>query len=113
MIGNINAKRDWGHAKDYVFAMWKMLQLNKPQDFVIGTGKLHSVKDFLKIAFNYVKLDYRKFIQIDKKLYRPVDKFYLRANSNKAYRILKWKPKVTFKSLIKEMVDSDISNIRR
>ena len=90
-----------------------MLQLKKPHDFVIGTGKLHSVKDFLKIAFSYVKLDYKKFIKIDKKLYRPVDKFNLRANSIKAYKVLKWKPKITFKSLIKEMVDSDLSKFKK
>ena len=70
-LGNINSKRDWGHAKDYVYAMWKMLQLKKPQDFVIGTGKLHSVKDFLNVAFKYVNLDYKKYVKINKKFYRP------------------------------------------
>ena len=108
-LGNINSKRDWGHAKDYVFAMWKMLQQNKPQDFVIGTGKLHSVKDFLKIAFGYFGLDYRKFIIIDKKFYRKNDKYILRANINKATKILKWKPKINFKSLVNEMVINDIN----
>ena len=110
-LGNINSKRDWGHAKDYVFAMWKMLQQNKPQDFVIGTGKLHSVKDFLKIAFGYFGLDYRKFIIIDKKFYRKNDKYILRANIKKAKKILKWKPKINFKSLVNEMVINDISLI--
>jgi len=108
-LGNINSKRDWGHAKDYVVAMWKMLQQNKPQDFVIGTGKLHSVKDFLKIAFGYFGLDYRKFIIIDKKFYRKNDKYILRANINKATKILKWKPKISFKSLVNEMVINDIN----
>ena len=108
-LGNINSKRDWGHAKDYVVAMWKMLQQNKPQDFVIGTGKLHSVKDFLKIAFGYFGLDYRKFIIIDKKFYRKNDKYILRANINKATKILKWKPKINFKSLVNEMVINDIN----
>ena len=108
-LGNINSKRDWGHAKDYVFAMWKMLQQNKPQDFVIGTGKLHSVKDFLKIAFGYFGLDYRKYIIIDKKFYRKNDKYILRANINKATKILKWKPKINFKSLVNEMVINDIN----
>ena len=111
-LGNINSMRDWGHAKDYVYAMWKMLQLKKPQDFVIGTGKLHSVKDFLKIAFDLVNLDYKKFIKINKKFYRPNDKFYLVADFNKAKRILKWKPKIKFKSLVAEMVFSDISQIK-
>ena len=108
-LGNINSKRDWGHAKDYVVAMWKMLQQNKPQDFVIGTGKLHSVKDFLKIAFGYFGLDYRKFIIIDKKFYRKNDKYILRANINKATKILKWKPKINFKSLVNEMVINDVN----
>ena len=111
-LGNINSMRDWGHAKDYVYAMWKMLQLKKPQDFVIGTGKLHSVKDFLKIAFGLLNLDYKKFIKINKKLYRPNDKFYLVADFNKARRILKWKPKIKFKSLVAEMVFSDISQLK-
>ena len=110
-LGNINSKRDWGHAKDYVIAMWRMLQQNKPQDFVIGTGKLHSVKDFLKIAFGYFGLDYRKFIIIDKRFYRKNDKYILRANINKATKILKWKPKIKFKSLVNEMVINDINLI--
>ena len=104
--------RDWGHAKDYVFAMWKMLQLKKPQDIVIGTGKLHSVKDFLKIAFKLVNLDYKKFIKINKKFYRPNDKYYLVADFSKARRILKWKPKISFKSLVTEMVYNDISKLK-
>ncbi len=111
-LGNINAKRDWGHAKDYVYAMWKMLQLKKPQDFVIGTGKLHSVKDFLKISFGLVKLDYKRFIKIDKKLYRPNDKYYLVADSTKAKKILKWKPKISFKALVIDMVKSDLSKFK-
>ena len=110
-LGNLDAKRDWGHAKDYVYAMWKMLQQKKPQDFVIGSGKLHSVRDFLKIAFTYLKLDYRKFVIKDKKLYRENDKYTLKANIHKANRILKWKPKTNFKSLIKEMVFNDIKLI--
>ena len=108
-LGNIYSKHDWGHAKDYVFAMWKMLQQNKPQDFVIGPGKLHSVKDFLKIAFGYFGLDYKKFIIIDKKFYRKNDKYILRANINKANSILNWKPKINFKSLVIEMVINDIN----
>ena len=110
-LGNINAMRDWGHAKDYVYAMWKMLQLKRPYDFVIGTGKLHSVKDFLKTAFGLVNLNYKKFIKINKKFNRPNDKFYLVADCRKAKKILKWKPKVSFKSLVTEMVNSDISKL--
>ena len=109
-LGNINSKRDWGHAKDYVYAMWKMLQIKKAQDFVIGTGKIHSVKDFIKIAFAHVKLDYKKYIKIDKNLFRPNDKIILKANSLKAKKILNWKPKTNFKSLVHEMVDYDLNN---
>jgi GDPmannose 4,6-dehydratase len=109
-FGNIDAKRDWGHARDYVYAMWKMLQLNKPQDFVIGTGKTHSVKDFIKLAFDQVNLDYRNHIKIDKKLFRPNDKVVLKANFNKAKKILKWKPTTSFKSLVREMVEYDLNN---
>ena len=109
-LGNIDSKRDWGHARDYVYAMWKMLQLNKPQDFVIGTGKTHSVKDFIKLAFNQVNLDYKNYIKIDKKLFRPNDKVVLKANFNKAKKILKWNPTISFKSLVREMVEHDLNN---
>ncbi len=107
-LGNINAQRDWGHAKDYVYAMWKMLQLKKPQDFVIGTGKTHSVKDFLQIAFSSVNLDYRKYIKIDKSFMRPNDKVILKADFKKAKKLLKWKPQISFKSLVLEMVNHDL-----
>ncbi len=109
-LGNINSKRDWGHAKDYVYAMWKMMQIKKPQDFVIGTGKLHSVKDFIRIAFEYVNLNYKDYIRINPKLFRPNDKITLKANFSKAKTKLKWKPKISFKSLVYEMVDYDIKN---
>ena len=110
IMGNLKSKRDWGHTKDYVFAMWKMLQLKKPKDFVIGTGKIHTVKDFVKIAFERVNLDYRKYITIDKKFYRPNDKYVLKADFSRAKKILKWKPKIKFKSLVHEMVDFDMNN---
>ena len=106
-LGNIYAQRDWGHAKDYVYAMWKMLQIKNPQDFVIGTGKTHSVKDFIKFAFDKVNLDYRKYIKINKSLFRPNDKVILKANPNKAKKILRWVPKTNFKSLVHEMVEFD------
>ena len=112
-LGNINSKRDWGYAEDYVEAMWKMLQLKKPQDFVIGTGKIHSVKDLLKIAFNYVGLDYKKYIKFDKSLIRPKDKVILKADFNKAKRILNWSPKTNFKKLVHKMVDFDINQLKK
>ena len=84
ILGNIDSKRDWGHSKDYVYAMWKMLQCTKPNDFVIGTGKLHSVKDFLNVAFSQFNLNYKNHIIFDKKLIRNNDKFLLRADYSKA-----------------------------
>ncbi len=113
ILGNLNSKRDWGHSKDYVHAMWKMLQLKKPQDLVIGTGKLHSVKDFLKIAFEYANLDYKKYIKISKSLYRPNDRFNLVADSRKAKKILRWKPKVSFRSLVIEMLENDLHKMKK
>ncbi len=107
-LGNINAKRDWGHAKDYVKAMWLMLQQKKPSDFVVGTGEMHSVKDFVKLAFAKVNLDYKKYVKFNKSLLRPAEVETLRANYNKAKKILKWKPVVKFKELVKEMVEEDL-----
>jgi len=113
ILGNINSKRDWGYAGDYVEAMWKMLQLKKPQDFVIGTGKLHTVKDFLKTAFSHVGLDYKKYLQFDKKLIRPKDKAILLANPNKAKKILNWQASTNFKELVHQMVDFDIELLKK
>ena len=107
-LGNIHAKRDWGHAKDYVKAMWLMLQQKKPSDFVIGTGKMHSVKDFLKLAFSIVGLDYKKYVKFNKSLLRPAEVDTLRANYNKAKKKLKWKPSTNFNQLVKEMVEQDL-----
>ena len=112
-LGSINAKRDWGHAEDYVEAMWKMLQQKKPQDFVIGTGKIHSVENFLNIAFKYVGLDYKKYIRFDKKFMRPKDNVILQADFKKAKKILKWKPKTSFKQLVHRMVDFDINQLKK
>ena len=112
LLGDINAKRDWGYAGDYVLAMWKMLQQSKPSDYVIGTGKLHSVKDFLRIAFEYVGLNYKNYIEIDRKLIRPKDNAILKANIFKAKKYLKWKPKVNFKNLVIDMIKSEIKLIQ-
>ena len=108
-LGNIYAKRDWGHAKDYVEAMWSMLQQKKPEDFVIGTGKMHSVKDFAKLAFSIVGLNYKKYIRFNKNLLRPSEVDTLKANYNKAKKNLKWKPKTNFTQLVKEMVKEDLN----
>jgi GDPmannose 4,6-dehydratase len=107
-LGNLEAKRDWGHARDYVEAMWLMLQQDEPDDFVIATGKSHSVKEFLETAFNYLGLDYREYLVIDEKLYRPSEVKILQGNASKAIKKLKWNPTNTFEDLVKEMVDGDI-----
>ena len=108
LLGNMDAKRDWGFAGDYVEAMWMMLQQKEPQDFVIGTGKTHSVLDFVKAAFDHAGLDYKKYVKTDKEFLRPAEVDMLLADSTKAKTILGWEPKTDFNSLVKMMVDSDI-----
>ena len=107
-LGNINARRDWGHAQDYVKTMWLMLQQDNPGDYVIGTGIENSVKDFAKKAFNHVGLNYKDHIVVDKSLIRPAEVNALLANYSKAKKILKWKPEVSFDDLVKGMVESDL-----
>ena len=111
-LGNINAKRDGGHAQDYVEDMWKMLKQKKPLDFVIGTGETHSVKEFCKIAFESVGLNYKKYVRINKKFYRPAEVDLLKADYSFAKRILKWKPKYSFKNLVLEMVQNDLQKFK-
>ena len=111
-LGNLSSKRDWGHAKDYVLAMWMMLQQKKPQDFVVSTGKQFSVERFAEEAFKCVGLDYSKYIKIDKNLIRPAEVDSLLGNSNKARKILGWKPKISFKELVKDMVQSDLDFVK-
>ena len=112
-LGNLDAQRDWGHAKDYIEAMWLMLQKRKPDDFVISTNRQHSVREFANLAFSIVGLDYRKFIKIDKNLYRPAEVQTLLGDYSKAKRILKWKPKVSFHNLVKDMVLSDLEFVKK
>lgn len=112
-LGSLQTKRDWGHSKDYVLAMWLMLQQKKPEDFVIATGKIHSVEDFAKIAFSIVDLDYKKFIEIDKKLIRPEETYQLVGDFSKARKKLNWKPKISFNNLIKEMVLSELNFLKK
>jgi GDPmannose 4,6-dehydratase len=111
ILGNMKAKRDWGHAKDYVDAMWLMLQQEKPNDFVIGTGVEHSVEDFAKKAFAHVGLNFNDYVVSDKKLFRPAEVDTLLANSSKAEKILKWKPKIPFDDLVINMVEHDLKQI--
>ena len=126
-LGNLYSKRDWGHAEDYVKAMWKMLQLNKPQDFVICTGKQHSIKDFINLASKYLKYPItwkgkginekayntknQCIIEINKKYFRPAEVDSLVGDYKKAKKILKWKPKHDIHSLIKDMIDYEINHI--
>jgi GDPmannose 4,6-dehydratase len=112
-LGNLDAKRDWGHARDYVYAMWLMLQQDKPEDFVVATGETHSVKDFLETAFSYVGLDYRDHLVVDKELYRPSEVHLLLGDASKAKEKLKWQATTTFKDLVKEMVDGDLALLRK
>ena len=107
-LGNLDAKRDWGFAGDYVKAMWLMLQEPKPDDYVIGTGETHSVKEFVKAAFDAVDLDWEKYVKIDPEFFRPADVNLLLADPRKAKKVLKWHPKVGFQQLVKMMVDSDL-----
>ena len=113
VLGNLDAKRDWGHAKDYVEAMWLMLQRKKPDDFVIATGKQHSVREFAKLAFSMVGLNYKDYIVTDKNLFRPSEVHSLLGNYSKAKKLLKWKPKTSFKNLVKDMVESDIEFVKK
>lgn len=107
-LGNIDAKRDWGFAGDYVEAMWLILQQENPDDFVIGTGETHSVREFLEAAFGAVDLDWRKYVEIDPQFYRPAEVELLCADPSKAREKLKWEPRVTFEELARLMVEADL-----
>lgn len=109
-LGNLDAKRDWGYAKDYVEAMWLMLQQEKAEDYVIATGETHSVKEFLDEAFGLVGLDWKKYVEIDPRYYRPAEVDLLLGNPAKAKEKLGWKPKTTFKELVKIMLEYDLNN---
>ncbi len=112
-LGNMDAKRDWGHAEDYVEAMWLMLNKKVPKDYVISTGTQYSVRDFAKLAFELVDLDYRKHIKIQKNLYRPAEVRTLLGDCKKAKRELKWKPKYNFKKLVQDMVRADLEFVEK
>lgn len=108
-LGNLEAKRDWGYAPEYVEAMWLMIQQSKPDDFVIGTGESHSVKEFVEEAFKVSGLgNWKKYVMIDKKYYRPTEVDNLIADASKARKVLGWKSKTTFKELVKKMVEADM-----
>ena len=111
-LGNLDAKRDWGYAKEYVEAMWLMLQQDQPDDYVIATGETHSVKEFLEVAFRHVGLDWQKYVEIDPKYFRPAEVELLIGDSSKARKKLGWEPKTRFEELTKLMVDEDVRRLK-
>jgi GDPmannose 4,6-dehydratase len=107
-LGNLDAKRDWGFAGDYVEAMWLMLQQDKPDDYIIATGQSHSVREFVAEVFGYLDLDWHEYVEIDPKYFRPSEVDYLQGDASKAKKVLKWKPKVSFEELARMMTDTDM-----
>jgi GDPmannose 4,6-dehydratase len=107
-LGNLDAKRDWGYAKDYVEAIWLMMQQAEPADYVIATGETHSVRDLLDEAFGYLELDWKKHVEIDPRYYRPTEVDVLQGDASKARRELGWEPKVRFRELIRIMIDAEL-----
>lgn len=112
-LGNLEAKRDWGYAKDYVEAMWMMLQQKKADDYVIATGRTYTVRQFVEEAFGYAGLNWRKHVRIDKRYFRPLEVNVLCGDPSKARRVLGWKPRTTFKDLVRIMVDADMEQVAR
>jgi GDPmannose 4,6-dehydratase len=110
-LGNLKARRDWGYTPEYIELMWKILQQNKPDDYTIGTGESHSVQEFVKLAFKYTGLSYGKYVEVDKRYFRPTEVENLIANSTKAKKKLDWNPKIKFEELVKIMVDADMRHI--
>ena len=110
-LGNLESSRDWGYTPDYVEAMWLMLQQDTPEDYAIGTGKTHTVRDFLDVAFSYVGKEYSDYMEIDPRYYRPLDVEHLICDTKKTTNKLDWKPKINFNELIKIMIDSDMQKI--
>ena len=106
-LGNLDARRDWGHAREYVQAMWLMLQQPAPDDYVIATGHCHSVREFVEIAFAHAGLDYHQYVVMDPQIYRPAESVPLQGDASKAKRVLGWEPTVQFEDLVREMVDAD------
>jgi len=111
-LGNLDSRRDWGFAGDYVEAMWRMLQQEKPDDFVIATGESHSIRELLDVAFETLELDWKKYVEIDPRYFRPTEVDHLQGNAARAHRILGWQPKVRFKELVQMMVRADEEDVR-
>jgi GDPmannose 4,6-dehydratase len=112
-LGNLDARRDWGYAPEYVEAMWMMLQQDAPDDYVIATGETHTVKEFVEAAFSYVGLDWRRYVEINARYFRPTEVDVLVGDAGKAKRMLGWEPKITFESLVRLMVEADMEALRQ
>jgi len=110
-LGNLQSKRDWGFAGDYVRAMWLMMQQDQPDDFVVGSGETHSVEEFVSIAFDHVGLDWRKYVIVDPEFYRPAEVDLLQSDSSKARQVLGWEPEVNFEQLVHMMVEADLAQL--
>jgi len=111
-MGNLDARRDWGYAPDYVRAMWLMLQQDSPDDFVVGTEEAHSVREFSELAFAYADLDWKEFVEVDPRYFRPAEVASLMADASKARRVLGWQPTVSFQELVRIMVDADLQDVK-
>lgn len=112
-LGNLEAERDWGYAADYVEAMWRMLQRDEPEDFVVATGETHSVREFCRIAFAHVGLDYEQYVRVDPAFLRPAEVDQLRGDPSKARDVLGWEPSIDFEALVRLMVDADIARLKK
>lgn len=112
-LGNLDAKRDWGYAPEYVEAMWMMLQQDNPDDYVIATGETHTVREFLEVAFDHAGLDWEKHVKIDSRYFRPAEVDLLIGDASKAKKVLGWQPKTTFKKLTQIMVEADVADLQR
>jgi GDPmannose 4,6-dehydratase len=111
-LGNLDARRDWGHARDYVEAMWLMLQADRPDDYVIATGETHSIREFLDLAFGALDMDWKQFVEIDPRYFRPAEVDLLQGDASKARKVLGWEPKVSFPELVSMMVNHDLELAR-
>jgi GDPmannose 4,6-dehydratase len=111
-LGNLDARRDWGYAPDYVRAMWLMLQQETPGDYVVGTGEAHTVREFVEMAFAQAGLDWKDHVEIDPRYLRPAEVDYLQADPSKARRVLGWEPTVTFRDLVRLMVEADMNSVK-
>ena len=111
-LGNLEARRDWGFAGDYVKAMWMMLQQDKPDDFVAATNETYTIREFLELAFGRVDLDWKNYVKKDELFYRPAEIHELRGDYSKAQKVLGWKPSVSFKELVHMMVDADVARYK-